>query len=108
MAIDPISPIVPRPIASAVSPEAPEYVPGRAVIAGSMQADSMPVIPAALDVEGSIREASAQISRTAQPEGPMPVDISAAALSYAAESAAQDQTVVQQQSDGVPAPNNPV
>jgi len=68
----------------------------------------MPVIPAALDGEGSIREAGAQISRASQPEGPMPVDISAAAQSYAAESAAQDRMVVQQQSDGIPAPNIPV
>ena len=108
MAIDSISPIAaPSPIASAVSPEAREYVPGSAV-AGSLQAGSMPAIPAALDVEGSIQEASAQISRASQPDGPMPVDMSAAAQSYAAESAAQDQTVVQQQSDGIPSPTIPV
>ena len=51
--------------------------------------------PVVLDVEGSLREAVAQISRASQAEGPMPVDVSAAAQSYMAEAEAQNQVVVQ-------------
>jgi hypothetical protein len=71
-----------QPIASAANAESPVYMPGT---------DPTPtsVTLGALDVEGSLREAVARISRSAQSEGPMPVDISAAAQSYTAEAEAQ-------------------
>lgn len=90
-----------QPNASAISAESRVYAPENADT-GNFQA---PVSPVALDVEGSLREASTEISRASQPEGPMPVDISAAAQSYRTESAAQDQVVVQQQNDSTPAVN---
>ena len=93
-----------QPNASAISAETRVYAPGN-VDTGNVQADPTPVSPVALDVEGSLREASAGISRASQPEGPMPVDISAAAQSYRTESAAQDQVVVQQQNDSTSAVN---
>jgi hypothetical protein len=109
MAIDSISSIDPaiavaQPTASAISAESRVYAPGNADT-DNVQADSTPVSPVALDVEATIREASAQISRVSQPEGPMPVDIGAAAQSYTAESEAQNQVVVQQQNDSTPVLN---
>lgn len=94
----------PQPGASAISAETRVYAPGN-VDTGSVQADPTPVSPVALDVEASLREARAGISRASQPEGPMPVDIGAAAQSYQAQSAAQDQVVVEQQNDSTPAVN---
>lgn len=93
-----------QPNASAISAEPRVYAPGN-VDTGNVQADPTPVSPVAINVEGSLREASAEISRASQSGGPMPVDISAAAQSYRTESAAQDQVVVQQQSDSTPAVN---
>ena len=89
-----------QPNASDISAGSRLYAPENADTANFRA----PVRPVALDVEGSLREASAEISRASQP-GPMPVDISAAAQSYRTESAAQDQVVVQQQNDSTPAVN---
>jgi hypothetical protein len=90
--------------ASAMSAESRVYAPGN-VDTGNARADPTPVSPVAIDVEGSLREASAQVSRASQPDSPMHVDMSVAAQSYTTESAAQDQVVVQQQNDGTPAVN---
>jgi hypothetical protein len=87
-----------QPIASAISAESVVYMPGAAPISTSVSAG-------ALDVEGSLREAVARISRAAQSEGPMPVDISAAAQSYTAEAEAQGGLVVPKQGDSTRALN---
>jgi hypothetical protein len=57
------------------------------------------VSPVANDAEGSLREASAQISRASQP-AQTPLDMRAASQAYNAEAGARDELARQQQGNG--------
>jgi hypothetical protein len=58
------------------------------------------VTPVANDAEGSLREASAQISRASQAAAQTPVDQRTASQAYNAEAGARDELAKQQQGNG--------
>jgi hypothetical protein len=80
-----------QPPAAVVSAETRVYRRGDAP--ASPASDT--ITPLVVDVEASVSEAVAQVSRASGPAASLPVDASAAAASYTAESAAQAQPAAQ-------------
>jgi hypothetical protein len=87
--------------AAAVSGASPAYQAGGTQNANpSVVGTRTSVSPVAGDAEGSLREASAQISRATQVGSQTPVDMRAASQAYTAEAGAQEDIARQQQGNG--------
>jgi hypothetical protein len=87
--------------ASAVSGASPAYQAGNTQSANpSVVGTRTNASPVVNDAEGSLREASAQISRATQTGSQTPVDMRAASQAYSAEASARDEIARQQQGNG--------
>jgi hypothetical protein len=87
--------------AAAVSGASPAYQAGNAQNANpSVVGTRMNVSPVTNDAEGSLREASAQISRATQAGSQTPADMRAASQAYNAEAGARDEIARQRQGNG--------